>query len=292
MKRTTRAKKVPKVAEETAEIVSIRLDVSAGSVTRGSDVFALRAKTFAVLQHLMERAGSIVGREELREKVWGKRHGNIDGPKQCVREIRAALHDVAKPPRFIETVGRRGYRFIGDLEVVGAEKNEGSPGLTTPATVRPACVGREEELNGLANWLARARRGGRAVCFLAGEPGAGKTTLVDHFLSNIADRNAIWIARGQCVPNYGVHETYGPLLDALEHLALDPARRDFVQLIRQHAPTWLAQLPSVFHAREILEKRGELTGSGQGRMLRELTDIFERMTHLAPGIIVLEDLHW
>jgi hypothetical protein len=140
----------------------------------------------------------------------------------------------------------------------------------------------------LANWLARARRGGRAICFLAGEPGAGKTTLVDHFLSNIADRNAIWIARGQCVPNYGVHETYGPLFDAIEHLALDPARCDFVQLIRQHAPTWLAQLPSVFHAREVSEKREELTGSGPGRMLRELTD----MTHLAPGIIVLEDLHW
>jgi DNA-binding winged helix-turn-helix (wHTH) protein len=120
-------------------------------------VVALRAKTLAVLQHLMERAGSIVGREELREKVWGKRHGNVDGPKQCVREIRAALHDVTKPPRFIETVGRRGYRFIGDLEVVGAEKNQDSPGLIPSATVRPTCVGREQELDGLANWLARAR---------------------------------------------------------------------------------------------------------------------------------------
>ena len=91
---------------------------------------ALRAKTLAVLQHLMERAGSIVGREELREKVWG------------------------------------------------AEKNQDSPGLIPSATVRPTCVGREQELDGLANWLARARRGGRAICFLAGEPGAGKTTLV------------------------------------------------------------------------------------------------------------------
>jgi DNA-binding winged helix-turn-helix (wHTH) protein len=177
MKRTTRAKKVSKVDAETAEIVSIQLDVSTGSVRRGSDVVALRAKTLAVLQHLMERAGSIVGREELREKVWGKRHGNVDGPKQCVREIRAALHDVTKPPRFIETVGRRGYRFIGDLEVVGAEKNQDSPGLIPSATVRPTCVGREQELDGLANWLARARRGGRAICFLAGEPRAGKTTL-------------------------------------------------------------------------------------------------------------------
>ena len=54
--------------------------------------------------------------------------------------------------------------------------------------------------------------------FVTGEPGIGKTTLVDAFVVQLADDPAIWIARGQCIEHYGVGEAYLPILEAFGRL--------------------------------------------------------------------------
>ena len=269
-----------------------RLDIERGELLRGSVALPLRPKTLAVLRYLLERAGAVVGQEELREAVWGKRHGNAHGPKQCIRELRVALGDTTDTPRFIETVGRYGYRLVGDIAVVGNEPPARSSTVALPAALGPTCVGRDRELGELAAGLTRAQRGSRSIHFVAGETGAGKTTLVDSFIAGLARRHDVWIAQGQCVPHHGPREPYEPLLDMAVRLAEAPVGARFVQLIRNHAPTWLTQLPTVFGAREVIEKRAELTGTGPERMTRELTDVIERLTQHSPGIIVLEDLQW
>lgn len=116
----------------------------------------------------------------------------------CIRDQRRALHDDPKHPQFIETVHRRGYRFIGSITVPpGSDaQREVSPQQTmarrtqlpgvggvgidgTPGTM----VGREAELATLHRYFNTAWEGRRQVVSVTGEAGLGKTTLVEAFVA-------------------------------------------------------------------------------------------------------------
>ena len=92
-----------------------RLDVENQQLWRGSQHVSLRPKTFAVLRCLVKRAGRLVTKEELLDEVWPGTTVSDVVPIVCVRELRKALGDDAEAPRFIETLARRGYRFIAPV---------------------------------------------------------------------------------------------------------------------------------------------------------------------------------
>ena len=92
-----------------------RLDVVNERLEHGSQTIALRPKTFAVLRYLLGRSGQLVTKEELLDAVWPDTRVSDAGLKDYVQEIRKALGDDARTPRFVETVHRRGYRFIGKV---------------------------------------------------------------------------------------------------------------------------------------------------------------------------------
>jgi TolB-like protein len=90
------------------------LHPAAGELRRGSDVLKLAPQPFKVLELLARRGGQVVTRVEIREHVW---HGGTfvdfdQGLNFCVRQIREVLGDTADAPKFIETLPRRGYRFL------------------------------------------------------------------------------------------------------------------------------------------------------------------------------------
>ena len=130
-----------------------------------------------------------------------------------VQEIRAALGDAAAAPRYLETVGRQGYRFLGRRR----------PGGPPPLTAGPL-VGRQGEVEALAGWFQRAAHGTRQLVFVSGEAGVGKTTVVELFLARLAAGSGVRIARGQCVEHYGEGEPYLPFLEALGRLGRGPER--------------------------------------------------------------------
>lgn len=272
-----------------------RFEPLVGALWCGSERLTLRPKTGAVLHYLLAHWGRVVTREELREAVWPQSHGAERAPKQCIRELRALLGDTTVTPRFIETIGRQGYRFIGRIEPPGMANVPSAEGITATRSsaglARADCVGREAELSELGNCLDRARRGERGVVFVTGEPGIGKTTLIETFCAGLATRNA-WVGRGQCVQHHGGAEAYGPLLDALGRLLRDPAGARLVAVLERYAPAWLLALPNVIGAtkRAALERRTQ--GTSPERMLRELIEALEALTAERPGILVLEDLQW
>jgi len=94
-----------------------RLDLQNHQLWRDDTPVSLRPKAFAVLQYLVERAGHLVTRDELVAAVWNNASGAETAPKHCIRELRAAFGDGAGTPRFIESVGRIGYRFVAPLAV-------------------------------------------------------------------------------------------------------------------------------------------------------------------------------
>lgn len=156
----------------------------------------------------------------------------------------------------------------------------------------PAIVGREAELVCLQDWLERARRGERQVIFVTGEPGIGKSSLIETFLERVAGDQEIWIARGQCLEQYGTGEPYLPVLEALSGLCREPGRDRMVALLRQQAPMWLAQMPWLVTSDERDRLQQAMMGATRERMLREIAEAFESLAADTLLVMTLEDLHW
>jgi DNA-binding winged helix-turn-helix (wHTH) protein len=92
-----------------------RLDLGAGQLWRDQEEVKLTPKALAVLRVLVARAGRVVTKDELFQAVWPQTVVSDDALTTCILELRHALRDNAKQPRYIETVHRRGYRFLPPL---------------------------------------------------------------------------------------------------------------------------------------------------------------------------------
>ena len=103
------------------------LDLGTGELRKHGLRVRLQRQPFEVLALLIERAGDVVTREELQQKLWpANTFVDFDhGLNKAINKIREALGDSAEAPRFVETVARRGYRFLADVKV------------SSPATIAP-----------------------------------------------------------------------------------------------------------------------------------------------------------
>jgi TolB-like protein/Flp pilus assembly protein TadD len=96
------------------------LDIGAGHLRKGKAQFHLQPKPFKLLSLLVSRAGQLVTREEIQDQLWEK-DTFVDFEQSlnvCIRQIRTALNDTPTAPRFVQTVPRRGYRFIAKATLV------------------------------------------------------------------------------------------------------------------------------------------------------------------------------
>ncbi|HVO59937.1 MAG TPA: winged helix-turn-helix domain-containing protein [Terriglobales bacterium] len=97
-----------------------KLDLQSGELHRNGSLVRLQRQPFEVLAHLAENAGEIVSREELRRRLWpSDTFVDFDnGLNATINKVREALGDSADSPRFVETLPRRGYRFIAKVAVI------------------------------------------------------------------------------------------------------------------------------------------------------------------------------
>jgi DNA-binding winged helix-turn-helix (wHTH) protein/tetratricopeptide (TPR) repeat protein len=276
-----------------------RLDVRNERLLRGSRPVPLTPKALAVLNLLVGRHGRLVTKTEILESVWAGTHVRDAVLKVCIREIRRALKDPARTPRYIETVHRRGYRFIKRIQGVSrSEGDDGRPRASVAGTLvsegsrRTWFVGREAELAQMQGWLQAALRGDRQVVFVTGEPGIGKTAVVEAFLERLAADGSLWVARGKCLEQFGAGEPYLPVLEAMGRLARAVGGTRLVALLRRYAPTWLVQMPSLVAEHDRGRLQSEILGATSERMLREMAEAAEAMTVDTPLVLVLEDLQW
>ena len=95
------------------------LNFVTGELRKAGIKIKLQDQPFLVLAMLLERPGELVTREELRSRLWPSgSFGDFDhGLNVAVKKLRRALSDSAENPRFIETLTRRGYRFVGQVEM-------------------------------------------------------------------------------------------------------------------------------------------------------------------------------
>ena len=260
-------------------------------LTCGREEVRVTPKSLAVLCALVERSGEVVTKDELFRTVWPDATVSDAALTSCIVELRRALGDDARQPRYIETLHRRGFRFIArDAHAPSAHETHGP--ITTPSAPRADIVGREHPIGEMSRALERAAGGRRHVVVVTGQAGIGKTAVVGEFVARVLSDETWRIARGDCVERYGAGEAYQPLLEALTRLCLQRDGEHVVAVLRACAPTWLAQLPAVQTPAELADLRRRSAGVTSERMLRELTDALEAMTARSPIVLCLEDLHW
>jgi eukaryotic-like serine/threonine-protein kinase len=116
----------------TVKFGPFEADLHAGEVRKAGSRIKLQDQPFKVLQVLLERPGDLVTREELQSRIWPREtFGDFDhAVNVAVGKLRTALGDSAENPSFIETIPRRGYRFVAKLEAP-------LPPIVPPAPERP-----------------------------------------------------------------------------------------------------------------------------------------------------------
>src|SRR5580658_145324 len=159
---------------------AFRLDLREERLFKEGREVPLRTKPFAILRYLAGHSRRLVTREELVEAVWGKIAMSESLVRTHVWELRRVLDE-----NVLETVVGRGYRFVADVEatVMSSRPGERSTGV----------LGRSTEIGVLRKAFQDANLGRRWVVFVSGEPGVGKSTLVDAFLDDTSVQSPVWI---------------------------------------------------------------------------------------------------
>ena len=304
-----------------------RLDVLGELLWHEQERLSLSPKAFAILRYLVEHPGQLVSKAALLDAVWPDTVVGDAVLTVGIAELRKVLGENPRAPRFIETVHRRGYRFIAPLSttppvssrpssVVGEEQRTevGSQLDTGHWTLPTRLVGREAEMLRLRECFRKALSGERQVVFVTGEAGSGKTALVETFLDEIRNQahhqqkavrsevmpvlplqfpsSMVWIGQGQCTELYSAGEAYLPVLDALGRLCRAPGSAEILDTLRQYAPTWLLQMPALLSSTERDLLRQHTYGATRERMLRELADAIAAFTVKGLLVLVFEDLQW
>jgi len=280
------------MAAPTVRFGPFQMDLNAGLLRREGTPIPLRPKTWAVLCLLVENAGRLVSKNELLDRVWDGDVVSDTIAGISIAELRQALGDSTRQPKYIETVYRRGFRFIGVIEAEGAPTTPIAPktftasaGATDPGRV---LVGRAAELARMRAFLS-GDDGGR-VMLLAGEAGIGKSSLLTACLTElaaVADGGGVAIGRGQCLPHFGQGYPYLSIIAALEDICRGDPHSGSV--LRTHAPSWFARL----HHAVTNEDPAAVPAAGSvAQRQLDPEELVAFVQALGPLVLAFEDLHW
>ncbi|BBA32369.1 adenylate cyclase / guanylate cyclase [Methylocaldum marinum] len=274
-----------------------RLDADNAVLWRDTETVNLPPKAFELLHYLLLNPGRLLTKDALLDAVWHHRHVSESVLKGSINELRKILADDPKSPTYIETIAKRGYRFIAEVWQLDGQE------IRVPAMLPLAVhrfgsgaisthwVGRRRELAWLKTRFERVKRGERQIVFFTGEAGIGKTTLIDMFLAGVDCPN-LGLLRARCVETCGAGEAFMALLEALEAKCRDPGGPQLIDRLHRHAPTWLMQMTSLLTPDDKEKLSQAVLGATGARMLREAAELFETISTEFPLVLIIDDLHW
>jgi predicted ATPase len=159
---------------------------------------------------------------------------------------------------------------------------------------RRMTVGRQHEWGALRTGFDEAAAGRGLVLCVTGEPGLGKTTLVESFLEKMAASGQTWsLARGRCSERLAGAEAYLPFLEALDSLLQSEGGASAAQAMKLLAPTWYVQLaPLAAGDASLARALAEAKAASQERRKRELGVFLHEVSRQRPLVMFLDDIHW
>jgi len=273
---------------------SFALDTGNECIWQHGAQLALAPKPFAVLRYMVENPGRLITHDELLDSLWPKTYVQPQVLRTYMLELRKVLGDDAGNPLFIQTVPKRGFRFVAPVSDCPPSEPK------TPHTLNQApastesdlhesqaneIVGRDEEFTHLKKLAEQTGSGQRQMVFVTGEVGIGKTALVDAFShwarSAPLAAGPANLARGQCVEGFGAKEEYYPVMEALHQLCASADGEIACRILSTLAPAW--------QTAQIMESA---VSPNHERMPGDLCAALEELSAVRPLILVFEDLHW
>jgi predicted ATPase len=170
----------------------------------------------------------------------------------------------------------------------------GRPGSQRAGPGRRPTVGRQQEGAALRTGFEEAAAGRGSLLCVTGEPGLGKTTLVETFLDELAASGQTWsLARGRCSERLAGAEAYLPVLEALDGLLQGAGGASAAQALRLLAPSWYVQLaPLAADDPSLARVFAEAKQASQERRKRELGVLLGELSRQRPLVLFLDDVHW
>jgi predicted ATPase len=154
-------------------------------------------------------------------------------------------------------------------------------------------VGRLSELESLRGALEAAGRGRGSLMCVAGEPGIGKTTLVEEFLAEAVVDGSCTVARGRSSERIGGSDAYLPVLEALDSLLQSSEGEAAEPVIKRSAPAWYAQIaPLSDESDESVRLLEQLKETTQERLKLDFVACVQELSRSRPLVLFLDDLHW
>jgi DNA-binding winged helix-turn-helix (wHTH) protein/tetratricopeptide (TPR) repeat protein len=257
---------------------------------RGSRVLDVQPKVLDVLIHLIRERERVVSQAELLDALWGDAAVVAGVLTTAVHEARAALGDNAHRQWAIKTVARRGYRFAAPVEeepspiVIEAPPQSGDP------RTKEAFVGREDALAQFDTALGAAVAGRGRVVAVTGEPGIGKTRLLDELASRAGSRGAqvlaAWCYEGEGSP------PYWPWVQVLRAAIAGESPEDVLVDMGAGAADLAALVPALHELRPDLPEPPRLqSGPSRFRLFESIAGFLANLAKRRPLLLLVDDLH-
>lgn len=275
------------------------------------ETIAVQPKVLDVLSYLLEHRDRVISKQELLEQVWRGEVVSETALTHAVMEARRAVRDDGNRQRIIQTVRRRGYRFVAPVEerdgasaADSPDRTSGAPGALAPTPPGPeppegvppdpltgeVFVGRERTMELLLSNLEDAMAGRGRVALLIGEPGIGKTRVAEQLASHARERGAEVLV-GRCVEGEGA-PAFWPWVQIVRSYVQDRSRSELEEILGTRAPVVARAIA------EVAEKLGELTepaelepAQARFRLFDSLSAFFINAAAKRPLVLVLDDLH-
>jgi adenylate cyclase len=181
-----------------------------------------------------------------------------------------------------------------ELALLAGGEGRSSSATATAALVERRTVGREIERERLRQAYNEVGKGHGRVVTVMGEPGIGKTAIVEDFvaeLSHLPERPIV--IRGRCSERLAGAEAYLPMLEALDNLLHGTTWSTVHSLMKSVAPSWYVQVAHTAASQDSIARvREEAPAMSQERMKRELGALLQETSRVRPFVVFLDDLHW
>jgi DNA-binding winged helix-turn-helix (wHTH) protein/tetratricopeptide (TPR) repeat protein len=285
-----------------------RLDLENERLWRRNKNIRLQPKAFALLRHFVEHPDQLVTKQSLLETIWPGVYVTDAVLTVCIKEVRKALNDSPKEPQFIETVHRRGYRFVASVSR-GSQpsrnkrvpKASSEPAATTrsqrkipteaSSTIGAlSLVGREIELSFLRQRVDSMLEGKGGAVFITGPAGIGKTRLAREAREYAQKRGSQWLEgkyeKSTSEPYYAWTNIMRSYLQRNETTSLQTLVGPYGAYLAKIVPEAMEKpIGTSTAVREDAQ-------SERLRLFDALTQFVVQVSRETPLVVFLDDLQW
>jgi DNA-binding winged helix-turn-helix (wHTH) protein/tetratricopeptide (TPR) repeat protein len=264
-------------------------------------VLAVQPKVLDVLSYLLRNRDRVVSKQELLDKLWPGEVVSETALTHAVMEARRAVRDDGSQQRIIQTVRRRGYRFVAavdprDGEAAAPAEEAAQAGAAHGVELAPdplvgeVFVGRERPLELLRQSLEDAMLGRGRVALLIGEPGIGKTRTAEVLARGARARGAEVLV-GRCMEGEGA-PAFWPWVQIVREYVAERDREALAGVMGSRAPVIGQAIPEVREKLPDLDEPPALEpAQARFRLFDSLTAFLKSAAAKRPLVLILDDLH-